>query len=165
MAKNFTRRFTLTGNKQTGEAVESSNNGNLLATTSRGDKVWFPAGAQIDKAISYTLHEKGDTFIATADSKTTKLEGWLRANPTAKEEYDKAGNDAAKIAKALKDCNVPTAKQLEPLFFVGETVTRQAESIEWVGFSSEELKSEEEELSLFAKKAKILADLGVKLSM
>lgn len=151
--KTLTKQFTLTGNKKDGSNVESET-GNLLATTSTGDKVWFPAKAAMDKCITYAIHEKGDTFKATSDSSQTKLEvlGKEAVAALAKERKTEKPEDIKLIGE-------------EPLFSEGETVTRLKPSIEWIGFAPAELKSEEEELSLFAKKAQILAGLGVKVSI
>lgn len=143
--KSYTKRFTLTGNKQTGDVVESSN-GNLLATAGE-HKVWFPAKASIDKYITFNVHEKGDTFVATNDSSRTFGETLSEV-------------ELADLAKERKT----TAEELAdlPLFNEGDTVTRQSPSIEWIGFTSE--PEEKEELS-FEEKAKILAKLGVKISL
>lgn len=150
--QQFTRSYTLAGNKTTGNTVEAQN-GNLLASVVVGKKqynIWFPAGAQIDRAITFNVHEVGDTFVAASDSKTTWGELLEGKELKAKADELKISVDAAKDT---------------PIFAEGDTVVRQKETIEWVGFAPEATKTEDEELSTFAKKAKILADLGVKLSM
>jgi len=122
--KTLTQRFTLTVNKGTGEVVEASNNGNLLATAlPSGDAVWFPAKATPDKFITYKVHEKGDTFVATSDSSQTKGE-----------VLDTEALEALAKERKLK---VEDIKD-EPLFEEGETVTRQKQSIEFIGFTADE---------------------------
>jgi len=130
-----TKKYTVKLDRNSGADVENKKGTNLLAITSDGDNVWFPPKAKRDVAISYIIHEKGDTFIATNDSKTTKGE--------------------------IMGADCPEGKEDEPLFLEGETVTRRSDSIEFVGFASEEMKSQSEELDLFAGKAAILAKLGV----
>lgn len=52
-----------------------SNTGNIKAITSSGRDVWFPKDAKQDRVITYRLHEKGDNFVALADSKTLDDDG------------------------------------------------------------------------------------------
>jgi hypothetical protein len=52
-----------------------SDTGNIKAITSTGREVWFPKDATQDRVITFKIHEKGDTFVALADSKTLNEEG------------------------------------------------------------------------------------------
>lgn len=144
MARTITEGFTIIVDKKTGLAA-TSKSGQIGALTASGKTVWFPKGTQPNKFITYTIHEKGDTFVAAKDSSRTKLRAWLSANPGKTEE----------------ECPIPVDQQSEPLYLKGETVTRGAESVEFVGFSESPVKKEvtlEDQFALAAK-------YGVKLSL
>lgn len=147
--KTRTQRFTVALSKSDGADVQASN-GNLLAVTTSGDNVWFPAGAKQDTAITYRIHEKGEKFTANADSKRTKGEVL-----TAEQLADLA-KTSKKPVETLRD---------EPLYYEGEEVVRLSDTIEFVGFAVEAVKSEEEELSMLDKKAAIFAKHGIKVSL
>ena len=118
--KNFNEEFTVTLNKQTGaEVISKGDTNQKVALTAKGHEVWFPAGAQLGKKIAYKEHQIGDTFVATRNSKRTKLQGWLNENKEA----------------TADDCPLTEAEQAEPLYLKGQIQTRKSNSFEFVGFS------------------------------
>ena len=72
--KMFSESYTVHTTKDNVNGI-TSNTGNIKAITSTGKDVWFPKNANQDRVITYKLHEKGDFFIAIADSKTLNEEG------------------------------------------------------------------------------------------
>lgn len=72
--KMFSESYTVHTTKDNVNGI-TSNTGNIKAVTTSGRDVWFPKNANQDRVITYKLHEKGDFFIATADSKTLDDEG------------------------------------------------------------------------------------------
>jgi hypothetical protein len=67
--KMFSESFVM----PTTKAISKS--GNIKVVTSSGKDVWVPKDATQDRVITYKLHEKGDTFVAIADSKTLNDDG------------------------------------------------------------------------------------------
>ena len=144
MSRTITEGFTIIVDKKTGLAA-TSKSGQMGALTASGKTVWFPKAVQPNKFITYTIHEKGDTFVAAKDSSRTKLQAWLQQNP----------------GKTEADCTIPVDQQSEPLYLKGETVTRGQETVEFIGFNETPITKEvslEEKFALAAK-------YGVKLSM
>lgn len=127
--KNFNEGFTVVLNKQSGNSVSSKGDTNkqAVALTDSGAEVWFPMAAQQGKKISFKLHEVGDTFTATRNSKRTKLQGWLNSNKDA----------------VATDCPLTEDEQTEPLYLKGDVVTRTASSVEFIGFTEIELTFEQ----------------------
>lgn len=129
--KTLTSEFTIASDKKNGNDVVAKN-GNLCAVTTEGVNVWFPKGAKLGAKITYKLHEKGDTFVAVKDSSRTK-------------------------GQVLGE-QCPKGKEDEPLYFKGDTVSRTAESVEFVGFAGEKVLT-------FEEKATFLASLGVSIKL
>lgn len=122
----ITEGYTIARDKKTG--VEVMANGNMLAVTASGKNLWFPKNTKQEKFITYKVHQKGDTFVAARDSQRTKGE--------------------------VLGANCPKGQENLPLYSKGETVTRAAESIEFIGFSGESITKElsfEDKLALAAK--------------
>lgn len=122
----ITEGYTIARDKKTG--VEVMANGNMLAVTASGKNLWFPKSAKQEKFITYKVHQKGDTFVAARDSQRTKGE--------------------------VLGANCPEGQENLPLYSKGDTVTRAAESIEFIGFSGESITKElsfEDKLALAAK--------------
>lgn len=129
----FTEAYTIGVDKKTGS--DATANGNKLAITNSGQNIWFPKEAKTQKYITFKKHEKGDTFVAAKDSTRTKGE------------------------VLGKDC--PEGQEADPLYIKGEEITRQVDSLEFVGFTD---TKEAVEVSLEEKFA-LAAKYGVKLSM
>lgn len=144
--RTATEKFTIGLSKQGSGEVESKT-GNSLAVTESGENVWFPKVHKQKEDITYRVHEKGDTFVATSDSTTTKGEA-----------LDK--DELAAIAKKANKPVETVAK--EPLFLMGETVTRRGNSTEFVGFSGKPVLTEDDEMRILGRKAEILAKAGIK---
>ena len=70
----FSESYTVHTTKDNVNGITSVT-GNIKAITSTGREVWFPKNANQDRVITYRLREKGDTFVATADSKTLNEDG------------------------------------------------------------------------------------------
>lgn len=148
-----TTRFTVQADRNGAGNVSAKSNGNLLAITASGDNVWFPKEQKQEDFITYKVHEKGDSFTATRDSSRTKgavlgIDALLKMVDAKATKVEDLEEKQAEKLEALKD---------EPLYLSGEKVTRLADTVEFVGFTTKEIK---EELS-FEDKAKILAGLGV----
>lgn len=110
---------------------------------------WLPNSAVTEdhNEIMLTKYEAGDTFKADRDSKRTKLEAWLTANPS----------------KTEADCTIDKAEQGEPLYSKGDIVTRQAESFNATG-TQKAIVQVEQPLS-FEEKMRIMAQYGVTVKM
>lgn len=123
--KTRTEKFTVAVDKQNGNPVVAKN-GNMCAVTESGVNVWYPKGARLGKEITYKVHEKGDSFIATKDSSRTKGE--------------------------VLGAECPAGKEDEPLFIEGDTVSRTSESVEFVGFAGEPTLTFEEKANYLISK-------------
>lgn len=126
----ITEKYTLGVDKKTGANVAA--NGNILLVTASGKNIWAPKDAKQGAEVTYKVHEKGDTFVAAKDSARTKGE--------------------------VLGAECPAGKEDEPLYFKGDTVSRTAESVEFVGYAGERILD-------FREKATILAELGIAVKL
>ncbi len=118
-----TKKFTVAVDKKTGATVVAKN-GNMCAVTENGINVWFPKDATRGSEITYKLHEKGDSFVASKDSSRTKGE--------------------------VLGTECPAGKEDEPLYNEGDTVSRTVETVEFVGFQGEQVLSFQEKAQFLA---------------
>ena len=83
-----------------------------IVTTVSGKTITMPKADWVEgsETISYMVHSKGDTFVASKDSSRTK--GTVLG----------------------KDC--PAGKEDEPLYFKGDSVSRIADSLQFDSFGT-----------------------------
>lgn len=105
---------------QSGAQIITQGSRKAILFTENGQQIWAPyqQGIENHTTVTYDHHKKGDTFVATRDSRRN----------------DEAGN---------------------PLYLKGETVTRDAESLEYKASSAKAV-----EVS-FKEKMEIMKELGM----